>query len=129
MDAVTRRLTALGLFFLMVALVARAEAQLPDRDDQSANGIFSGCKAFADGQPIRNPELGTMGNFCSGALHAISGISNLLPPEWRSCTPATSTARQLARVFLQYVEANPQRMHEDYRKLMLEAFHQAWPCK
>jgi hypothetical protein len=119
-------------FFRTAALVALigtaevAEAQVPRQDDHSANGVFSGCKAFVDGR-AGNAQLDAMANFCSGVLHAIGGVGKLLPPEWRSCPPATSTAQQLGRVALQYIEANPQRMHEDFRKLAVEAFHQAWP--
>ena len=93
----------------------------------SANEMFSGCKAFVDGQ-MRTSQLGAMGNFCSGVLHGIAGMSKLLPLELQSCPPAASNAEQLARVALKYIEAKPQRMHEDFRLLAVEAFHQAWPC-
>jgi hypothetical protein len=32
-------------------------------------------------------------------------------------------------VFIASVEARPQRMHEPFRQLALEALRAAWPCK
>src|SRR5262249_32402699 len=97
--------------------------------DNSANSVFSGCKAFVEGRTTSS-KLHAEGNFCSGAVHALAGVGKYLsPPEWQSCVPANSTAGQLARVVINYIEARPQRMHEDFRLLTLEAFHYAWPCK
>jgi hypothetical protein len=98
-------------------------------EDTSANSTFLGCKAFAEDR-MTNLRLNAGGNFCSGALHALAGVGQYLsPPEWQSCAPPTSDARQQARVVVNYIEARPQRMHEDFRVLALEAFHNAWPCK
>ena len=93
----------------------------------NADAWFSGCKAFADGQS-RTSEIYALGSFCSGVVHGLAGVSKLLPPEWQSCVPANSTAQQLAQVVVRYVEARPQRMHEDLRLLALDAFRDAWPC-
>jgi hypothetical protein len=35
----------------------------------------------------------------------------------------------LARVVVDFIEAHPERKSEDFRRLTLEAFHDAWPCK
>jgi hypothetical protein len=32
-------------------------------------------------------------------------------------------------VVLAYIQRRPQRMHEDFQDLAIEAFHEAWPCK
>jgi len=34
-----------------------------------------------------------------------------------------------SRLFGVYVEARPERMHEDFRALAVEAMQKAWPCK
>ena len=110
-----------------VAIVS-AGAQ-PPIEDASANSVFLGCKAFAEAQ-VTNLQLNQLGNFCSGIVHGLAGVGQYLTPsEWQSCVPSTSTARQLARVAVRYIEAHPQRMHEDFRLLTLEAFHNAWPRK
>jgi hypothetical protein len=97
-----------GLAFMgavFFELAGMAAAQSPD-------GWFLGCKAFAEGRANTQPQLYGMQSFCSGVVHGL----------------VASTPSQLARVVVQYVEAAPERMHEDFRQLTLEAFHNAWPC-
>ena len=108
--------------------IASAEAQSPPTEDTSANPVFLGCKAFAEDRAT-NVRLVNMAHYCSGVVHALAYVAEVLPPEHQSCTPPTSTAQQLARVVVRYIEARPERMHEDFRVLTLEAFHDAWPCK
>ncbi len=113
------------------AAIASASVALAQQstDDTSANSVFLGCKAFTEGRAA-NAQLSMLGNFCSGVVHGLAGVGQYLSPlEWQSCVPANSTAQQLARVVITYIEAHPQRMHEDFRRLTLEAFHYAWPCK
>lgn len=127
----TIALWAFGLFasasVACAALIWSANAQQPT-EDISANTWFLGCKAFSEGRRT-SAELAAA-NFCSGVVHGLASVGAYLsPPEWQSCVPPTSTARQLALVVVKYIEARPQRMHEDFRQLTLEAFHDAFPCK
>jgi hypothetical protein len=100
----------------------------PVEEDTSANPVFLGCKAFAEDRATI-ARLVSAANYCSGIVHGLVYVGNVLPPEWQSCPPPTSDARQLARVVVKYIEDRPERMHEDFRTLVLEAFHNAWPCK
>lgn len=45
------------------------------------------------------------------------------------CPPAGVTTGQQMRVVIAFIEARPQRLHEDFRLLAVEALRQAWPCK
>jgi len=45
------------------------------------------------------------------------------------CPPDEVTVAQRARVAVTYIEARPERMHEDFRVLAVEAMQKAWPCK
>jgi len=45
------------------------------------------------------------------------------------CPPAGATIKQRIQVIIAYIEARPQRMHEDFRVLAVEAMQKAWPCK
>ena len=120
------RTGAAVVVLLMLCAYVRAQTPTPDT---SANSVFLGCKAFSEDR-VTSSQLNQLGNFCSGIVHGLAGVGQqLTPPEWQSCVPSTSTARQLARVVISYIEARPQRMHEDFRRLTLEAFHYAWPCK
>jgi hypothetical protein len=95
----------------------------------AGDGWFLGCKAFAEGRPNTQPQLYGMAHFCSGVVHGLVAVGPLLPANLQFCPPQASNPSQLARVVVQYIEAEPQRMHEDFRQLTLEAFHDAWPCK
>ncbi|MFL6797468.1 MAG: Rap1a/Tai family immunity protein [Xanthobacteraceae bacterium] len=33
------------------------------------------------------------------------------------------------RITVAYLEANPQRLHEDFIELTLQALRKAWPCR
>ncbi len=68
------------------------------------------------------------GNYCSGELNALSGVSRFLTGEYRSCVPADATGRQEAWVVVNYLKSHPQMMNQDFRELTLHAFQQAWPC-
>ena len=96
---------------------------------QSPEGWFLGCKAFAEGRANTQPQLYGMQSYCSGVVHGLVAVGPLLPANLQFCPPEASSPSQLARVVVQYVEAEPQRMHEDFRQLTLEAFHDPWPCK
>ena len=114
---------------VLLMLCAGVRAQTATEADTSANFYFLGCKAFAEARAT-NARLAGIGNFCAGVAHGLAHTAQYFsPPEWQSCAPATSDARQLLRVIVSYIEARPQRMHEDFRLLTLEAFHHAWPCK
>jgi len=115
-----------GLLCLIeAALIGSATGQ---SNVQGTSLAFLGCKAFVEDQ-AKNAELVSAANFCSGVVHGLAYVGKILPAELIFCTPPTSDARQLARVIINYIEAHPQRMNEDFRTLTLEAFHNAWPCK
>ena len=117
--------------FIWAALIVSASeaAAQPPTGDTSVNAIFRGCKAIVEGQ-TRDAQLYALGNFCGGIVVGLASVGQQLSlPEWQSCAPATSEARQLAQVVVNYIETHPERMREDFRRLTLEAFHDAWPCK
>jgi Ssp1 endopeptidase immunity protein Rap1a len=45
------------------------------------------------------------------------------------CPPPGAIIKQRIQVIIAYIEARPQRMHEDLRVLAVEAMQKAWPCK
>jgi len=126
------RAPRLARAFILAALIvsaSEAAAQQLPAGDVSANAIFRGCKALVEGQTA-NAQLFALGNLCAGIVIGLASVGEQLSrQEWQSCPPATSDARQLARVVVDYIEAHPERMREDFRGLTLQAFHDAWPCK
>src|SRR5205809_456229 len=116
----------IGIAVVVLLMFCAGVRAQPPTEDTSANSVFLGCKAFVEGRSASTQLLMAGGNFCSGVVHGLASVGQYLtPPEWQSCVPAASDARQLARVVISYIEARPQRMHEDFRVLTLEAFHYA----
>src|SRR5215471_9119309 len=121
--------------FLLLSAAFVVSAAGADRSQQmdvdiSANTIYSGCKAFAQGLPVADKQTIVLGNYCSGVLHGLSGVSRYMTaPEWQACIPPDLPSSQLARVVVKYLDEHPQRTNEDFRRLAMEAFHEAWPCQ
>lgn len=116
---------------LCVALLAwpvPAMAQAPTAGI-SGNTIFAGCKALVEDR-APTPEIFSLGNLCAGIVIGLGAVGQFLsPPEWRFCAPEVSNSKQLAQVVVKYIDAHPEQQHDDFRKLMLAAFHEEWPCK
>ena len=62
---------------------------------------------------------------CIGLMQGLGYASQLLGV----CPPDDVTEDLRARVAVTYVEARPDRMHEDFRVLAVEAMKKTWPCK
>src|SRR5215469_4304261 len=91
----------------------------------SAVLMLPGCKAFiADDAPRDIYVLFEAGR-CIGLMQGLGYASRLVGV----CPPAEVTFAQKARVAVTYIEARPERMHEDFRVLAVEAMQKAWPCK
>src|SRR5262245_66660776 len=122
------RLMRVVIWAALILSASEAAAQLP-AGDTSANAILRGCKAFVEGRAA-DMQLYGLGNYCAGIVIGLASVGQQLsPPELQSCVPATTNAQQLARVVVDYIGTHPERMREDFKRLTLEAFHDAWPCK
>ena len=88
-DTAAPRLMRAIVCAALIVSVSEAAAQLRTRDT-SANAIFHGCKALAEGQTT-NAQLYALGNFCAGIVIGLASVGQRLSlPEWQSCAPATS---------------------------------------
>jgi len=122
-----RQMRGVVLTALLLAASSTTAQQPPEQT--GAEPIFRGCKALVEGQTT-NQELFALGNLCAGMVIGLASVGQYLsPPEWRFCSPANSNAAQLAQVVIKYREAHPEQTPPDLRKIILEAFHDAWPCK
>jgi len=121
------RAVLLGL--LVAALGAgNADAQ----KNESANFMVPVCKKWLAGSGAKDAEglqLIFDAGVCSGTISTLTHVRELVLPDFRSCWQQGATWGQSIRVALAYIEAHPERMHEDFRDLVLEAWHEAWPCK
>jgi hypothetical protein len=63
-------------------------------------------------------------SFCAGI---VVGLSFMGQP-YGMCVPAGTTSQQVASVVVQYIDAQPARIHEDFNPIAVEALRANWPC-
>jgi hypothetical protein len=87
-------------------------------DPLSANSNVVGCRDYVSGS---KDNLFLQG-YCAGAVQALVEFAA------GACAPKGATKMQGVRIVLQYIDARPARLHENFNKLAAEALRQAWPC-
>ena len=95
---------------------------MPARAQESANEMLPGCKMFLARSPrsLSDAEAsGWCGGFVYGLFFAGEG----------TCPPERAKVSQALTVVIRYIEARPERMHEHFGGLAIEALTAAWPCK
>jgi hypothetical protein len=108
-------------------LTENADAQSDDHNN-SANYVLPACQRYI--ARSNSNSLNTLREgLCAGLIEGLFYLAHLLPPERRSCAPESVTTGQVLRVAVAYIERRPQRMHENFKELALDAFHDAWPCR
>jgi len=111
--------------FLSASAASAVEDATPSADYLPAVSMLPACKAFiADDAPRDIYPLFEAGR-CIGLMQGLGYALRLVGV----CPPAEATFAQKARVAVTYIEARPERMHEDFRVLAVEAMQKAWPCK
>ena len=112
---------AIALLATCLASPAAAQAQ----NVNSANFLLEHCRRAA-ADPDRAAEVGA---FCMGQIAGIMVLGQFLVPSLRFCPPDGWTRQQGFRVVVAFLDANPQRLHEPFAALALEALRKPWPCK
>src|SRR5215470_13597108 len=96
--------------------VASAQSQ-----KSSANYMTPRCREFVYST---NRDLFLQG-VCAGSVETL--IFFLDRSRFGICVPKEVTVGQAVRVA--YIDQRPERMHESFRQLAIEALPQAWPCR
>jgi hypothetical protein len=86
------------------------------------------CELFVRGSFRDSDEARSAGS-CEGMIETTMLIAPNLPADVRGCPPAQGSTLESAKVLLQYMEKNPDRLNEAGIKLTIEAFRDAWPCQ
>jgi len=121
----SRTFTAIAGLAALIAL--SASAATADENPYSANSMLPACMAvlaISSGNPAAGIDPVEMGR-CIGMIEGVALLANY----GVFCPPAGATIKQRIQVIIAYIEARPQRMHEDFRVLAVEAMQKAWPCK
>ena len=119
---------ALVLGIAMGLVVGTALAQ---ENKSSANYMLPYCRAAANNQAPTLASDAVMQGMCVGIVDAIDFMMSEFPPdekEFSSCPPGDVTLKQALEVVIKYIDGRPERMNENFKKLAIEAIHDAWPC-
>jgi hypothetical protein len=115
---------------LLATSLAACLALTPDvamsQDPYSANAVLRGCR-LNPGEAATTPIDVYDFAFCSGEVIALIQISDALQNP--ICMPREATVDQAKQVILQYLDKVPERIHEGFALLAVEALRHAWPCK
>jgi hypothetical protein len=117
-------MTKLVVAILLLALTMPASAE--DMDIVSANSLLPGCKGYLNREstPTTTINGASKAGACAGFVLGVGWAGSSIV-----CLPQGVTPSQMVAVVVKYIEARPERMHEQFGKLALEALTAAWPCK
>jgi Rap1a immunity proteins len=110
-----------GIIFVAALLLNCGSALAEIHESDSANYVIPGCRNYVSENP-RSGDIFRTG-LCWGLISDLTYVTD------DTCLPPAATQRQAVSVVVQYIDARPARMHEDFRKLALEAMKTAWPCQ
>ena len=125
-----------GALALAISAASAAETD-------SANSVLPECKAAIEGNGSGN---GFARGFCVGTVIGLAfmaensdvavtafsgeGQNRWFDERWRCLKiPDGITQGQIVGVVVLYIEGRPERMHEPFKSLALEALFNAWPCR
>jgi Rap1a immunity proteins len=122
--------TAARIILLTLALGLAGGAKA-EPDINSANFHLLGCKAFANGQYSGDGVRTSLtAGYCVGA---VTGIAFIIKDSGlaRACAhiPDAVTVGHEIQVVVRYMEQRPNRLHEPFMGLVVEALADAWPCR
>ncbi len=115
----TRKSTTALVLFACLFLGQPTRAQ----DVSSANSNLAGCKAI-----LTNAQGTFSQGICAGSVYTMLFVGYRLRQDTSFCPPVNVTIEQGIRVLVQYLESQPQNLHENFQGLMLRSFRDAWPC-
>src|SRR5262245_28596658 len=97
---------------ILLALTIRARAE----DTKTANRVLPGCKDSPDHRLTSGVSMYQQGR-CSGYVaNLVYGVG-----EQEFCSPKGVSIGHAVAVVIKYIEARPERMHEPFGDLALEA--------
>jgi hypothetical protein len=119
------RLPVLGAIALMIFNCGVAVAE---PNQTSADYVMSRCRDAASLIAFSNvresEEEAYRKGLCAGI---IVGLSFMGQPQG-ICVPAGTTTEQATSIVVQYIDAQPARIHEDFNRFAVEALRANWPC-
>ena len=90
-------------------------------DATTANWVIDGCRNYLTESDAGMFTQGVCAGRVNGLVWALDAVD--------FCTPSEANNKQIVRVVVRYIEQRPQRMHENFLSLTVEALKEAWPCR
>jgi hypothetical protein len=121
----------LGTMVAALAILVSPSAFAQSAARKSANFLLSvsactGC--MNNHQRIKDINDAILQGECGGIVKTLIYFSETLPPKVRFCMPREVTNGGAVRVIVAFMNANPSRLHEDFKKIAVESLNKAWPC-
>lgn len=116
------------LRWLTLILIVSGPASAQTSNYDSANKVLPYCKAVIEQKA--NPSLTEVYDrgFCLGTMTTLRAMGPAFNADARFCPPERATVGQATRVVVQFMEANPQLLHEEFMWLAVQALRVTWPC-
>ena len=113
---------AIGIAAAVALLGQHGSASAQSQDAGSANYTVPGCR---DGMAGENRQPFRQG-LCGGIVQTILYFGRT---SFNVCMPEGVTMGQAITVVVAYIDQRPERMHERFETLALEALQHVWPCR
>jgi hypothetical protein len=98
-------------------------------DFPTGNDVLEGCRRASSLRYGSTVAEALLSGDCSGTVRTLFGIGSHLQENMRFCIPGEVTFQQAGKVFVRYLDTHPERLHELYIILAVDAFRAVWPCK
>ncbi len=136
-------------FILATAAVVSLAAAMPARAAASAAELLNMCSTVSEDKPVSSAsEAGCVvfiGGFLSGIKYgAGNAMYRILSKQGKSykeltlameasrreaqCIPDSATAPQVARIFVRFAQANPQKLQQQDTTVLTEALNDQFNC-
>jgi hypothetical protein len=116
----------LKIFILLLSVVSASPVYAEADSDTSSGSYFLRACSYFLGDKSSDTYVQTFDSGeCSGAVQMLRYTSRR---NAGVCYPQQATSGQIARVIVKYLNDHPEKLHEDYRVLSVEALQKAWPC-
>ena len=122
------RLPVLGSIAVIVVMIFNGGVTVAGPNETSADYFMPGCRDAASLITFSNvgesEEQIERQGFCEGI---VVGLSFMGRP-YGICVPAGTTSQQITSIVVQYIDGQPERIHEDFNHFAVEALQANWPC-
>jgi hypothetical protein len=108
---------------LVLSIIGRGSATVVDKGTDAQRS----CELLVQNS-FRNQDEARSAGACEGMIETAMLFSPNLPADVRACPPTQGSILQSAKVFLRYIDNNPDRVSEPGITIAIEAFRDAWLC-